>query len=66
MPGPAKGEGGRPRTLSLPGDPKSEGNPELKLRVPRDLIGWVRAMGGQRFILEILRKKKSEEEIKNV
>jgi len=66
MPGPAKGEGGRPRTLSAPGETPSDGNPELKLRIPRDLIGWVRAMGSQRFILEILREKKSEEEIKNV
>lgn len=44
--------------VTSPGEPKSEGNPELKLRVPRDLIGWVRAMGGQRFVLEILRKER--------
>ena len=61
MPGPKKGEGGRPRAVSLPGESPSDGNPELKLRIPRDLMPWVRAQGGQRFILELLQNKKKED-----
>ena len=41
---------GRPRTVSRVEDPPANGQPQLRVRVPREAAAWVETQGGSNFL----------------